>query len=369
MRLLFKGVYRMSKLKKMIITGMLATSFIATNSYAVGYPVVDFSSVLSLLKQTQQEVDQFKQSIKEWTNQLNADIQGKSAQVDAMNNGFANSIVRQNQALSDVFNSHLRQEMQPSSDACSTYSVSDAMNDAMCGLLSGVATASEKRASNLLNQANPTLGALASSQANAKEILDDSRKIAQQEQGDQGRLHAGQGENQAPSPLVVRADVLLGSQGDTYDALTAQSTKTFNDIVIGAKVDTAPPNNNQDDGLDYVDNYLRPNAMRAIAANSLDTIRALRLGQDNNKPSVMQLMQKFVDDHFGTPEGDEWIKKITNTQKDASDFMSDSSVLRSLTQLEAFNNYLSMMRYQSELRQETIQAALLALKNKQVYGN
>ncbi|MBK2125660.1 hypothetical protein [Fangia hongkongensis] len=356
------------KSKKLTKLGLMASLFFSAciNANATGYPVADLTAALGLLQQTEQAVDQFRQSVKEWTKQLNADIAGTSAEVDALNNGFANSIVRQNQALNDVFNNELKMQMQPSSDACSTYSVSNALNDAMCDFISSVADASQTRVSNFLNQ-DTTYKPQIASQNNAKNILDAAYKIQKEATGESG-------DPQKPSDLVVRADILLGSQGDTYDALTTQSTKTFNNIVVGAKVVTPPPNKNQGDGLNYVDNYLRPTAIRAIAANSLDTIRALRVGQKGedgkiDSPSVMQLMQKFADDHFGTPEGDEWLKKVTNTQKSADDFMSDSAVLRSIAQMQAYSNSLNMMRYRSELRMETIQAALLTLKNKEVYGN
>ncbi|WP_203249729.1 hypothetical protein [Cysteiniphilum marinum] len=361
--------------------------------YATGYPVVDLSSIMGIVQQTQQSVDQFDQSIKEWTKGITADIEGKSGEVDALNNGFANSIVRQTQAQNDVFNNQLRMQMQPSSDACSTYSVSDALNDAMCDFIASVGNVSQQRTSNFLNQTTGYKSEIAS-QHNAKNILDQAYKIADKSpessgRGMQGRS-SGFGDSQGtqqnqqnqqnqkkPSERVVRADILLGSQGDTYDALAVESTKTFNDIIVGAAVAAPPPNNNQGDGLNYVDNYLRPTAIRAIAANSLDTIRALRVGGESSdgsdtetgKPSVMQLMQKFADDRFGTPDGDEWIKKITNTQESADDFMSDSAVLRSIVQMQAYSNSLDMMRYQSQLRMETIQAALLVLKNKEVYGN
>lgn len=365
---------KLKKTKKIAKIGLIPVLVfgVCFNANATGHPVVDLSSVLGIIKQAEQSVDQFQQSIKEWTKGLNADIAGKSAEVDALNNGFANSIVRQTQVQNDVFNNQLKMQMQPSSDACATYSVSDALNDAMCDFISSVGESSQTRTTNFLNQATGYKPEVAS-QNNAKNILDESYAIADKASGG-GKGAKGDKDNQEPSDLVVRADVLLGSQGDTYDALTTQSTKTFNDIVIGAKVATPPPNNNQGDGLNYVDNYLRPTAIRAIVANSMDTIRALRVGQQGDdgktdKPSVMQLMQKFADDHFGTPDGDEWLKKVTNTQKSADDFMSDSAVLRSIAQMQAYSNSLDMMRYQSQLRMETIQAALLTLKNKEIYGN
>ena len=79
--------------------------------YETGYPVVDLSSIMGIIQQTQQSVDQFDQSIKEWTKGINADIEGKSGEVDALNNGFANSIVRQTQAQNDVFSNQLRMQM------------------------------------------------------------------------------------------------------------------------------------------------------------------------------------------------------------------------------------------------------------------
>ncbi len=348
------------RLKKTLIALTLSASMVTSSVYATGYPVVDLAALVQLANKAKEGLDQFNQSIKQWTNQLNANIQGQAEAVNAMNNGFANSIVRNNQAMDDHFNNDLRMQMQPSMDACATYSVANSLNDAVCSFLTNVSSSSESRVSNYLNKSSGVqLSASARSQDNANTIINNA--VALNHSGAKGDV----------SSNVIRADIMLGSQGDTYDKDNMASTKVFNNIVLGAGVQTAPSKENSDSQLGYIDNYLRPNAMRAISANSLDTIRNLRVGEGNNpdKPSVMQLMQKFVDSHFGTPDGNKWIQAVTNTQKDASGFMSDSSVLRSIAEMQAFGNYLSMMQYQSDLRQETIQASMLALKNKQVYGN
>ncbi|WP_203368673.1 hypothetical protein [Cysteiniphilum marinum] len=352
-----------NKIRCALLFGLLASS---SSVYATGYPVLDTASVMELVKSAQQSVEQFKQSVKEWTNQLNASIQGQGKQIDTINNGFANSIARTNQAMNDVFNKDLEQQTQPSIDACATYSVSTALNDAMCTVLESVASAAETRAKNFLNS-DSDISASAASQKNANAILEVANELHQAE----SPSRSGAEGDQQLSDQVLRADILLGSQGDTFDDNSMKATQAFNDILVGASIAAEPSIQNSDDQTNYVDNYLRPNAIRALAANSLDTVRSLRVGGDgtSNTPSVMQTMQQFVDSHFGTPDGDQWLRNITNTQDDAEDFMSDSAVLRSMTQMQAFQNYLTMMQYQSQLRQETLQAALLALKNKDIYGN
>lgn len=350
------------RFKKKIIVGLLSLGLVNGSAYASGWPTVDLAALSQQLIEQLQTVERFAQSVKEWTNQLNAQIHGQGEVVDALNNGFANQIVRSNQALDDQFNQQLSMQMQPSLDACGTYSVTDALNDAMCGFLTNLSESGQSRVANLMNDGSDGVHLSADSRAqqNAKAVIDAATELNHDTASDKN-----------VSNSVVRADLMLGSEGDTYDADTMKATKLFNDIVVGSSVATPPSKKNEDDLLPYVDNYLRPNAIRAISANSLATVRALRVGEGDNpdKPSVMQLMQAFVDDHFGTPKGDEWLKSVTNTQEDASGFMSDSSVLRSIAEMDAFNNYLSMMKYQSQLRQETIEAAILALQNKQTYGN
>ncbi|MDA0910261.1 MAG: hypothetical protein O2809_01700 [Proteobacteria bacterium] len=176
-------------LKRMV--AMCGLSLISMQSVnATGYPVVDLSSIMGIIQQTKQSVDQFDQSVKEWTKGINADIAGKSGEVDAINNGFANSIVRQTQAQNDVFNNQLRMQMQPSSDACSTYSVSDALNDAMCDFISSVGNVSQQRTTNFLNQTSGYKPEVAS-QNNAKNILDESYDIAAKESGSSGKRSTG----------------------------------------------------------------------------------------------------------------------------------------------------------------------------------
>lgn len=353
-------------MKKLLVKSLLGLSLAGTmtQANATGWPTVDIASLTALFQQAQQAVEFFNEEIKMFGNQLNAGIQGVSYEVDTMNNGFANSIIRNEQTQNSIYNQKLAMQMQPSPDACASYSISDALNDATCSLLSSVSSRSAKRASDLLNR-NTTLSAEASGEKNARDIIEEARSL------NADQLHSdAEGNKDAISPRVLRADLLMGSQGDTFDKDNMKATSTFNNIIVGPGVIEAPSTKNASDQLAYVNNYLRPNAIRALAASSLDTIRSLRVGQNDNpkNPSVMQLLQKFADSHFGTPEGDQWLKQITNTQKDAADFMSDSAVLRSLTQMQAYENYISVMSFQSQLRQEMIQAAMLTLTNKQVYG-
>ncbi|WP_440993622.1 hypothetical protein [Cysteiniphilum litorale] len=354
-------------MKKLLIKSLLGLSLAGamTQANATGWPTVDIASLTALFQQAQQAVEFFNEEIKMFGNQLNAGIQGVSYEVDTMNNGFANSIVRNEQTQNSIYNQKLAMQMQPSPDACASYSISDALNDATCSLLSSVSSRSALRASDLLNR-NTTLSAEASGEKNASQIIEAARSL----NADQLHSDADSADKDAVSPRVLRADLLMGSEGDTFDKTNMKATSTFNNIIVGPGVIEAPSTKNASDQLAYVNNYLRPNAIRALAASSLDTIRSLRVGQNDNpqKPSVMQLLQKFADSHFGTPEGDQWLKQITNTQKDASDFMSDSAVLRSLTQMQAYENYISVMSFQSQLRQEMLQAAMLTLTNKQVYG-
>ena len=354
-------------MKKRLTITLLGLSLAGSmgSANATGWPTVDIASLTAIFQQAQQAVEFFDQEIKMFTNQLNAGIEGVSSEVDTMNNGFANSIVRNEQTQNSIYNQQLAMQMQPSADACASYSISDTLNDATCSFLNSISSTSEKRVSNLLNQ-NTNLTAEASSQDNAKSIIDAAKSL------NDAQLHASksQDNNTQISPLVLRADVMMGSQGDTLDKQNMQATQTFNNIIVGPNVAEAPSIKNASGQLEYVNKYLRPNAIRSLAASSLDTIRSLRVGQDNNpdKPSVMQLLQTFADSHFGTSKGDQWLKQITNTQKDASDFMSDSAVLRSIAQMQAYGNYVSVMSYQSQLRQELLQAALLTLQNYQVYG-
>ncbi len=171
--------------------------------------------------------------------------------------------------------------------------------------------------------------------------------------------------------MIIRADLVMGSQGDTYDKQEVKASKAFNDLIIGTKVDAPPSKENASSQFAYLQ-YLRHQAFRAMAANSLDTIRHLRMpaGDKQNSPSQMQLMQSFVDDRYGTPTGDKWLENITNTQKDKkNDFVSDSQVRRSMAQMQAFQEYLEMKMYQSSIRQEQMLAAILTLKTQQVMGN
>jgi hypothetical protein len=353
------------KLKRILVVTLVSLTFGVNVSHATGYPVVDFTQLMQLLRDAKQATEQFQKSVDSWRDQANANINGQGGIVDSINNAAANQIARTNSAIAGNYNNELKQQMQSSQDACSSYAVSTALNEATCSLLGGIYSDSTARTNTFLNKDTGFTSATDATTNNTHQLIQNAIAL------NQGQLSPSGGKDDSLSPMVIRADLVLGSQGDTYDKSMVTASKTFNDLLVGTKVDTAPSLKNASTQYQYVQ-YLRKQAFRSLAANSLDTVRQTRMPPDGDvkKPSEMQLMQKFVDDRYGTPDGDDWLKNLTNTQKDKKGtFVSDSSVIRSIAQMDAFQNYLQMKMYQSQLRQEELNAAMLTLETQQTLGN
>lgn len=110
-----------------------------SNVFAV--PTFDGGKMTERLKSFQEMVQSFNQLKNEYINKYVGQIQGASDYTDALNNGFANQIIRNNQARLSAENQRLRMSNEPV-NICGSYSLSTALNDLACESLSSLSDSS-----------------------------------------------------------------------------------------------------------------------------------------------------------------------------------------------------------------------------------
>ncbi len=110
---------------------------------ALAVPTSDELKVADRLKSLQEMAQSFNDLKNEYINKYMVQIQGSSGSVDVINNGFANHIVRNNQARLDSENQRLRMSSEPV-DVCGNYSLSSALNDLACESLSALSESSSQ---------------------------------------------------------------------------------------------------------------------------------------------------------------------------------------------------------------------------------
>jgi hypothetical protein len=116
---------------------MLSLSF--SNGFSV--PTFDGGKMLERLKSFEETAQSFNDLKKEYINKYVGQIQGASNYADALNNAFANQIIRNNQSRLSAENQRLKMSSEPV-DICSNYSLSSALNDLACGSLSSLSDSS-----------------------------------------------------------------------------------------------------------------------------------------------------------------------------------------------------------------------------------
>jgi hypothetical protein len=117
---------------------------------ALAVPTSDELKVADRLKSLQEMAQSFNDLKNEYINKYMVQIQGSSGSVDVINNGFANHIVRNNQARLDSENQRLRMSSEPV-DVCGNYSLSSALNDLACESLSALGKSSSQFIQNSQN--------------------------------------------------------------------------------------------------------------------------------------------------------------------------------------------------------------------------
>lgn len=340
---------------------MLATALLLPSSgaYAAGFPVVDIPNTLENIMGNLQAAARWVEEKGLLSKEMDLQSILTGMKTDNDNNRSANEILRTTQVMTDVHNKTVQEQQAAAPDACRTVDLAAKIADADCDR-----EADKKRSRNKLRGKHGVAsggGGYTPSQyqavvKNESKAMVDACGLAVDRNGASVAGAASE---------CVKSEYLLGSE---IDGLNAQGKEIVNrqiDIVSGAIPSRGTDPRRGDDAMANLNriNEARKEWMRAAVQESLSSIAELKLAPAG-KPSLMQVMQQYADEKFGSYDAMDSLKAVTNTspQKANGQETSISQVVRMSGEVENFMVWMEVLKFKQQLRMETLTAALLALE-------
>ncbi|WP_203368678.1 hypothetical protein [Cysteiniphilum marinum] len=203
-----------------------------TSSYAI--PTFDAGKLTAYVKEYMDNVQYFEAVTKSYVNQWLSAEHGSAASVDSWNNGFANQIIRDNQAKSDQVNQTLKASYQPL-DICATYALSGGLNDFICEALESVSNSNAEYTKNLTKPyaLREVVEKTQQSQASGQSGLEDITLIAASTSppiiaGEDVEIQADKLTEQAHKVLVHA--LLSSAQADQHNVYATLSNSAIDDF-------------------------------------------------------------------------------------------------------------------------------------------
>lgn len=272
--------------------------------------------------------------------------------IDAMNNGFSNMIVRTTQTATDMFNLERLADAIPAISACGASSLQVLDRDSLC-------EQRKEEASSMAKHANrhATEGMSVTDQHKAidyvqRRYFDSCRDLSG------GSEHFSECSN---------AGNLFGTvSGPTRDPETQEASNHFVEAIVGISPDfKAPPediNNLSDQEVARYNRQQTKEAYRSLVAVSLEAVNRERTSPNPDQfiPSNLHKIHAFNNDRWGN---EEWMRRITNATltDDEKNSTTETQILRELAVMEAFQVNMNVMNYEREMRKEALLAAQLSI--------
>ena len=326
-----------SKLKIALI--LLA---ISSNSFAAEGMIV--KDPAGLMQNIYANINRSFEAIKQFTVE-NARLVaiGVSAeqQVEAINNGFANTVARMDKGKEERQNLEQLERSQPAQDACSTLAVSAGLNDATCSEIDQTERLSRDRARRYSTATGG--GIFASKTTDVQEVNAENNKAAIEVMD---KCDALGGKCIDPklwftdSPLTV----------DEYKALQLQNDLAANINIRTPKVAQLKPGSPEHDRA-VLEDIRRENA-REQARDSLNTLQVITHGtliDGKREPGRVEQYEKYTMSNLGS---EQWICQVTNSCTDV--YMPPAEAQRRSAEIQAVATSLALDQYKSNLRTEAL---------------
>lgn len=272
--------------------------------------------------------------------------------INAMENGFANMVVRTTQTATDLFNMERMMEMLPAISACGSSTIQVLGRDSLCQ-----EEAAEEASVNRHTARHATAGM-------PVQLQDEIIRETEQEHFD--KCLALSGGDISDSVCSSAANLFGGTSGATKDPHTQEAADSFIDLVVGVAPDKKPTveeiENMTPEEVKAYNRSQKKEAIRSLAAVSLESINNETRSPDaeNYRPSKLHRLKSFNDQRWGD---ESWLRKINNTAltEDEENSVTETQLLRELVAMEAFGIQLQTLQYEQSLRDEALQAAMLSL--------
>ena len=268
-------------------------------------------------------------------------------QVEAINNGFANTVARLDKGKEERQNLEQLERSQPAQDACSTLAVSAGLNDAACSEVDQAEELSRDRAYRYSTATGG--GIFASKTTDVQDVNAENNKAAIDVMA---KCDALGGKCIDPklwftdSPLTV----------DEYKALQLQNDLAANLHIRTPHVAQLKPGSPEHDRA-VLEDIRRENA-REQARDSLNTLQVITHGtliNGKREPGRVEQYKKYSESRLGS---ETWLCQVTNSCTD--NYVPPAEAQRRAAEIQAVAISLQLDQYKSDLRHEALlQNALL----------
>jgi len=338
-----------SKLKIALILLALSSNSLAAEGMIVKDPA-------GLMQNIYANISRSMEAIKTFTVENSKLVaMGVSAeqQVEAINNGFANTVARMDKGKEERQNLEQLERSQSARDACSTLTLSAGLNDAACSQVDQEEELSKDRAR---RYSVATGGGIFSSKTtDVQDVNAENNKAAIEVMAKCDAL----GGKCIDSKLWFTDSLLTV---DEYKALQLQNDLAANINIRTPHVAQLRPGSPEHDRA-VLEDIRRENA-REQARDSLNTLQVITHGtliEGKREPGRVEQYKKYSESRLGS---ETWLCQVTNSCTDV--YMPPAEAQRRSAEIQAVATSLALDQYKSDLRKEALlQSALLQAVNKE----
>ncbi len=338
--------------KRLALVPVLFSVLFSAPSYA-GFPVVDFTSIAQMIESGVVEAKREAERVYRWKIKEQYDRLRHGVGVDNDNNNAANVVARTTQTTADIHNIKQAARSLPSPRACTSASISKALDDVRCAAEITVRNEGRQEAEDRMDIMPWSVG------TKQRRTLSDIHEdvIGRVKEYDE-KFADGSAKN-----YPVRADVFFGSEdmcfeegSNEYDGM-ARFIDNVTEPVKPKGIDSRIFPENIDDMTvsagSEIFGRMSKTAKVSVAKESLRKILQKRTG--TNGQCEMALLWKESRDLWGSTEAGK--KFLANVNAGTTQV---EQVARSMAEMQGFMTYMKFIQFEQSLRMETLSAVLLA---------
>ncbi|WP_415912614.1 hypothetical protein [Neptuniibacter sp. QD37_11] len=308
---------------------------------------------------------------------MQSEIEGEGLQtalfVDGLNNGFANTILRNSLTAEKKRESEVKEQAMYDLNACDNFAITTSLDDIVCD----VQAKKESKSSARRNKTSGFISAEGLSDYAASRKSDLLPKEEKQNILDECIAAVDPtvtGDEGQKGSLCTRADVLLGSKGSVISPVIDKEMDRVIDVIAHNIPVPQPEGLTNAKSPHQSMNWFRQIAIRNQVNHSFEEIKGMRT-DDGNGRSQLAMLELFVNQRFGTDESGQFIAELgaANGNKnqvtetgDRNALVMPTEVLRRMAAMESFGVYMDLLQYKQQMRMEGLMATLVSLELKPI---
>jgi len=278
--------------------------------------------------------------------------------VDNTNNGFANVIARLGKGEEERQNIEQLERSMPAQDACSTFTASASLSDALCDSLDAIAAAVSGRSGNNKMATGGGSYDCKGDVCTAKDTPPSADEVNKKNKVDAkvvvdtcAALTSSNG-----ASLCNQPSLMFNPPGGTLDDKEYKAVEQ--QIIIAGNVEKAVPyadSSLEKDSAQFkraVAQDLRRENMRETAVMAQTNLNILMNGTLINgvrKKGEIETLQTYLNDRLGSQN---WVCEVTNSCGSGTKYVPPSELEKRKIQMDAVMLHIALQSYKSQLRTE-----------------